>query len=200
MNEVMDTGKWSYKQLLQWKIKQNSNQTRQCKLCRSTGSDMVEINRGDVPRSLEGFYHRHCADQVKAQYKRVCVICGNGFVLRHENGITEMCPDCEKTDFPRLRKVLTGELRQARIRGLQATLTFREWIETLDYFNWRCAYCGHRFELLEHFIPLSLGGGTTRDNCVPGCYSCNTKKRSVHPFEAPIPNIHVVYSYLRSRA
>ena len=34
----------------------------------------------------------------------------------------------------------------------EATLTIGQWMETLTYFDWRCAYCGKPYEELEHEI------------------------------------------------
>lgn len=68
----------------------------------------------------------------------------------------------------------------ARREGL---LTIGHWIKTLEYYNWRCAYCGGPYEELEHRIPIDRGGGTTAKNCVPSCQSCNRRKGLLHPDE-----------------
>lgn len=70
------------------------------------------------------------------------------------------------------------QLLNAEAKGLPATLTLDEWIETIGQFEGLCAYCHSQpFEVLEHIDPIESGcQGTTRDNCVPACYSCNTKK------------------------
>lgn len=66
--------------------------------------------------------------------------------------------------------------------GLLATLTLPEWLETLNHFSWRCAYClKGEYEVLEHIQPVSMGGGTYLENCVPACVSCNNTKRDSHP-------------------
>jgi len=50
-----------------------------------------------------------------------------------------------------------------------------------------CYYCGcrvvHRELTMDHLIPLTRGGRSTRDNLVPSCKSCNTKKKSMLPVE-----------------
>lgn len=71
---------------------------------------------------------------------------------------------------------------RARNARLPATLTIEQWIATLDFFEWRCAYCYGEYTLLEHFIPMSHGKGTTWDNCVPSCGKCNMLKQGWHPF------------------
>lgn len=68
-------------------------------------------------------------------------------------------------------------LRNATKRGLLASLTLEEWLDTLVLFQGKCAYCKHKpVEVLEHILPVEAGGGTTQDNCVPAYQSCNRRK------------------------
>jgi len=50
-----------------------------------------------------------------------------------------------------------------------------------------CHYCGQQVgyaELtMDHVVPLSRGGRSTKDNLVPCCKACNTKKKSSLPVE-----------------
>ena len=50
-----------------------------------------------------------------------------------------------------------------------------------------CYYCHGQFapkELtLDHIVPVSRGGRTTKGNCVPCCKECNNKKHSLMPVE-----------------
>ncbi len=69
-----------------------------------------------------------------------------------------------------------SERLRARSLHVDATLTLLDWIKTLDYFEWRCAYCQEKpFQIMSHYIPLPCGG-TTPTNCVPACYSCMKRK------------------------
>ena len=61
------------------------------------------------------------------------------------------------------------------------TLTAQEWEDMLEQYDYRCAYCGVEFncELLptkDHVIPISKGGDNIKENIVPACKSCNSKK------------------------
>ena len=44
----------------------------------------------------------------------------------------------------------------------------------------RCYHCGEKFAkevlTLDHVIPLSRGGKSTKNNCVPACKPCNAEK------------------------
>jgi len=50
-----------------------------------------------------------------------------------------------------------------------------------------CYYCGRSVppsELtMDHIVPLSRGGKTTKGNVVPACKECNTKKHRLVPVE-----------------
>ena len=76
-----------------------------------------------------------------------------------------------------------NQLRRARINSLPDTLTTEEYEENLDHFDYKCAYC--ECELtpdnhhMEHVYPISRGiYGTTKENCIPSCESCNSSKHA----------------------
>jgi 5-methylcytosine-specific restriction endonuclease McrA len=59
------------------------------------------------------------------------------------------------------------------------------------YWHWlceqldnRCQYCGHQFPArkleIDHIIPVSKGGTSSRENIQPLCRSCNSKKRDAY--------------------
>jgi hypothetical protein len=53
-------------------------------------------------------------------------------------------------------RILRGSLSLAQNYDLPATLTLRQWIATLDYFDWTCTYCQEQpYKIMEHFIPVS---------------------------------------------
>ena len=68
--------------------------------------------------------------------------------------------------------------RRARKRSLPATLTRAEWEAIKAAYKGRCAYCGKKPKRLtqDHVIPISKGGGTTKENIVPACHPCNVQK------------------------
>ena len=50
-----------------------------------------------------------------------------------------------------------------------------------------CYYCGQKIppkELtMDHIVPISRGGRSTKSNVAPACKECNTKKKSMLPME-----------------
>jgi 5-methylcytosine-specific restriction endonuclease McrA len=83
------------------------------------------------------------------------------------------------------------QTRRSSESNTECTLTIKEWEEILIRYNYRCAYCKEEFpkEQLEkeHFIPVALGGGYTKDNIIPSCAPCNRKKGKKLLNEIPMP-------------
>lgn len=50
-----------------------------------------------------------------------------------------------------------------------------------------CHFCGRSFKpaelTMEHLIPLARGGRSVKENLVPACKECNTKKKHLLPIE-----------------
>lgn len=75
------------------------------------------------------------------------------------------------------KKRLAVIKRRTQVANLEFTLTKEEWEKILEKFKYRCAYCRKEGKLeMDHVIPISKGGPTTKENIVPACRSCNSKK------------------------
>ncbi|MGH2510808.1 MAG: HNH endonuclease [Rhabdochlamydiaceae bacterium] len=97
-------------------------------------------------------------------------------------GLYEQEEDDERQRRKREATKVQHHVNMARRLGLPSTLTLPEWLETLSYFNWTCAYCRNApYAVLEHVRPVILGGGTTAFNCVPACERCNLLKLDTPP-------------------
>ena len=70
---------------------------------------------------------------------------------------------------------LYGQNQRAKQAGARHDLTMEQWLETLEYFDHKCAYCGGEYEVIEHYLPI-YKAGTTVSNCVPACLHCNIMK------------------------
>lgn len=67
--------------------------------------------------------------------------------------------------------------RRSIMEVLPSTLTSVQWDDCKVYFGSKCAYCGINEDVtMDHFIPISDMGGTTKENIVPACRSCNSSK------------------------
>lgn len=51
----------------------------------------------------------------------------------------------------------------------------------------RCHYCGADFApealTMDHLVPISRGGKASRNNVVPACKECNSRKKYLLPIE-----------------
>jgi len=88
-------------------------------------------------------------------------------------------PDClsERRRYPKEVKRVTYENHRAKVAGLVHDLTCHQWVEILESWGGKCAYCGEGYQEIEHKISIEGGGGTTKENIVPACRSCNRKKK-----------------------
>ncbi len=50
-----------------------------------------------------------------------------------------------------------------------------------------CHYCGRKFAhsglTMDHLLPIARGGRSSRDNLVPCCKECNSRKKAMLPLE-----------------
>lgn len=85
-----------------------------------------------------------------------------------------------------LVKIYAGRSRANRKR-CAGTHTLEQWISRIEYWGWRCRYCGCELTpktvTVDHSIPLSRGGTNWAANLVPACWSCNTQKHTCLPCE-----------------
>ena len=86
-----------------------------------------------------------------------------------------------KTDKGRMVKQRGNVVRQARENKIINNLTSKEWVNILKEYKFKCAYCGCEFTLFnretkDHVIPISKGGHNIKENIVPACRRCNSKK------------------------
>lgn len=72
----------------------------------------------------------------------------------------------------------TARRKQREIAFIVNDLTDHDWKSIKNQFNQSCAYCGcpDCKLTMDHVIPVSRGGQNTKDNIVPACRSCNSKK------------------------
>lgn len=95
--------------------------------------------------------------------------------------------------------------KQSVKNGTPATLTVDEWLASIDFFHGKCAYCQvNPYSVLEHILPTCFGGGTTKENCVPACVSCNLMKKEYIPYSVDediclTEKLERVRNYIQSR-
>ena len=95
--------------------------------------------------------------------------------------------DRRKLQAKERQRVSAQNSRTSKL-GLKSDLTPEQWVTVLEQYDHKCAYCGGKFETMEHIVPVSFGGGTTKDNVVPACMPCNLKayRRNIKNMMLPI--------------
>lgn len=138
---------------------------------------MDDAVTSDLPWLGESLFCHECAEQLRAEHTYRCDVCQHEFLARQRPAPFNVCSECDTPGVAFALSSLWAQLQRARRLDLPATLTPREWLDTLEYFGWRCAYCLRSdFACLDHYVPVVQGGGTTQANCVPACMSCNSAK------------------------
>lgn len=151
-------------------------------------SDVCVVCGGDLPTQHSSMKYcsskcRNRARTINSRAKPVeisCRNCGDLFIGDNRLKYCEICRLQNKTLFEAVKVCV--QRQRARLLGLPADYKPRDWRQAKAHFNNHCAYCGGSGELhQDHFVPLSLGGGTTKKNIVPACPSCNGAKSDTHP-------------------
>lgn len=87
-------------------------------------------------------------------------------------------------DFFGLDGVSDEDIRRERAKARELRKT-RWWQRKTA--SGECYFCGlvvkHQDITMDHLVPLSRGGYSTKDNLVPCCKNCNNKKKSMLPLE-----------------
>lgn len=70
------------------------------------------------------------------------------------------------------------------LEDLCPKLRNRRWRQSIHrHTNHCCIYCGKPSESIDHVFPLSRGGMSVTENCVPACLSCNGLKSDDNVFD-----------------
>jgi len=122
-------------------------------------------------------------DKVKAQYERE--IQKPLYKARRNKNVRTYYA----TDKGKAKRREHEAKRRARKKNLPINFDDKvDWLRCLEYFDYRCAYCGRMQGLWhilskEHFIAENNGGGYTIDNIIPACHDleggsggCNNTK------------------------
>jgi len=76
-----------------------------------------------------------------------------------------------------------AQVRRKRAKLVENTLTKEQWFEILRVQNHTCLGCNRKFTnilkpTIDHVVPLSKGGGLTKENTQALCRNCNSRKHT----------------------
>ena len=77
------------------------------------------------------------------------------------------------------RSYLNAIGQRRRLKLMNATaeaVTPTEWLDILDWFGGKCAYCLLPANEIDHLVPVASGGDHSNGNVVPACKRCNASK------------------------
>jgi len=76
------------------------------------------------------------------------------------------------------RHAFINAARRARLMAAPGSHTYQDWLDLVQKFDGKCAYCGLKTEHLtrDHINPLKRGGGNEIANILPACRPCNARK------------------------
>lgn len=169
---------------------------------------MTEDQRREVQRARARAYHQRMKDdpdyrarkaakskawreanpERQRAAKKKCYEAKREQYLAHNKAYREADPEAELRRQREWRRrnpealQVQGNRRRARERG---DLTAQDWLDVLDEFDRRCAYCQAVGVPLqqEHMTPLARGGRHMKSNVVPACARCNLRKGTKTIFE-----------------
>jgi hypothetical protein len=132
-------------------------------------------NREKLNEYSKNWYYENHDDAMKI-YKK--------YRIKNKEKINRYIKEYRKTKRGKELHRINQQKRRSKKRELESSLTLEEWKDTLNYWtdkenNIHCAYCGkiiNNEQHQEHIIPLSKGGGYTKNNIIPSCKECNFSK------------------------
>jgi 5-methylcytosine-specific restriction endonuclease McrA len=106
-----------------------------------------------------------------------------GYYINNKDGRKECIKKYNKTENGKATKQRATYKRRIKIKNIINTLNSQEWLDILEAYNYKCAYCDVEFDCenlptKDHIIPISKGGDNMKENIVPACRSCNSKKNN----------------------
>jgi 5-methylcytosine-specific restriction endonuclease McrA len=72
----------------------------------------------------------------------------------------------------------SAKWRMRLLKGTIVKFSAAQLDQRMSVFGYKCAYCGGKFEHMDHVIPLSKGGPHCLANLRPSCAHCNLSKGS----------------------
>mgnify|MGYP007100086125 CR=1 FL=1 len=78
----------------------------------------------------------------------------------------------------------SAAVRRTRVAGNGGFISKAEWLALMQLFETNvCLYCGdtNGKMVMDHFVPVKLGGKTEAGNLLPCCFTCNAQKRDAPP-------------------
>lgn len=155
----------------------------------------TEANHEDILRRKREWHARN--REINAAKRKIYYARNRDYLIAYQRQHKQKNPNYVKKLYVRYSS--TGAPRvshnnhRAKKLSLPATLTLKQWKDTLDYFKGCCAVCGRPSGFWhtlaqDHWIPISSPNcpGTVAANMIPLCHGdggCNNSKKDKLPIE-----------------
>lgn len=127
-------------------------------------------NKEEILKQQKEYYENN-KEKIKEYYK--------GWYENNKEHILEYQKEYKKNN-PQV-KINSHNKRRILTENQGNGFTKEQWLEMMEFFNWRCAYSGEVLgenRSVDHIIPLSKGGEHEIWNCVPMLKNYNSQKRT----------------------
>jgi 5-methylcytosine-specific restriction endonuclease McrA len=107
--------------------------------------------------------------------------------LKNKEILAKKKKEYYQSEEGKLKQRLSKQRQRARKKG--GTITKEDFSNIVKNANNKCYWCKNNLNGVyhfDHYVPLSKGGGHSKDNIVISCPECNLKKGSKHPYEFAI--------------
>jgi 5-methylcytosine-specific restriction endonuclease McrA len=133
---------------------------------RAYGREWMRRNAEKARQAMRRWRQRHPAEHAAAS---------RSYYERHKKELATYFATYRR-EHRDVRQAIDAR-RRARQLNADGTYGTVEWIEVLQRWNWRCAYCGATGPLQpDHRVPLARGGTNSIQNILPACGRCNRRK------------------------
>ena len=88
-------------------------------------------------------------------------------------------PDKNAAAQARYRKTARGKiaaLAHRMNRRADGKVKISDMRYVVDLYGGRCVYCDGPYQVIDHILPVRLGGKNNRGNLAPACQKCNGNK------------------------
>jgi hypothetical protein len=132
-------------------------------------------------RCQDGMLCWRCYQKIRPAFQ--CDTCGVDGILSVAN--PPMCHTCyarkynQEPETVARKAVFLAKRRSVEVEG---NFSKQDWLDMMRMWDWKCAYCDDKLKRgtrsTDHVVPISKGGENERNNIVPCCRNCNSRKNN----------------------
>lgn len=161
-------------------VEEKQGKTKTCSCCKET-KPVTEFHKNKGGRYGVRSTCKVCKNAARARWAEENPEYQANYYAENREKKLAYCSKWAKANPDKYRAY--RQRRRAKKRDAAGDFTAAEWKAKLEYYGYRCRYCGinkndtpEGWLEADHAIPLSRGGTNFISNIVPACKSCNCSK------------------------